>query len=54
MGRKKLRAVSDKLEGRTAPEALPLSVEGQVLWTIEQATDVSNLSKMYVGWAPWL
>ena len=54
LGRKKLSIVNAKLQGRTTVDALPMSVEGQVHWLIEQATDANNLCRMYQGWAPWL
>lgn len=53
-GKSKLLVVAQKLEGRTSADGLPMSVEGQVLWLIQQATDINNLSKMYHGWLPWL
>jgi serine/threonine-protein kinase ATR len=34
--------------------SLPLSVEGQVHRLIEEATDETNLLRMYVGWMPHL
>jgi serine/threonine-protein kinase ATR len=53
-GRTKLAAVSARLEGRATLEGLPMSVDGQVQWLIEQATDPGNLAHMFRGWAPWL
>ena len=33
---------------------LPLSVEGQVQFLINEATSQDNLSQMFVGWTPFL
>ena len=32
---------------------LPLSVEGQALRLIKEATDKENLGSMYIWWMPW-
>lgn len=37
---------------RSTP-SLPLSVESQVHWLIEEATNKENLGKMYIWWMPW-
>lgn len=34
--------------------SLPLSIKGQVHDLIEQATNIENLSKMYIGWGAYL
>jgi phosphatidylinositol kinase/protein kinase (PI-3 family) len=31
-----------------------LSVEGQVHTQINEAISQENLSRMYIGWAPWM
>ena len=47
--------INRKLQGyMTLQSALPLSVSGQVAELIREATDLKNLSKMYIGWAPYL
>ena len=33
--------------------SLPLSVEGQALRLIKEATDKENLGSMYIWWMPW-
>ncbi|XP_068737355.1 serine/threonine-protein kinase ATR-like isoform X2 [Montipora capricornis] len=33
---------------------IPLSIEGQVHYLINEATNVENLSRMYIGWGPYL
>lgn len=38
----------------TADAAHPLSVQGQVQRLIQQATSDENLSRMYIGWMPFL
>lgn len=40
--------------GYVMTSRLPLSVQGQVEELITQAVDPANLSKMYIGWAPYL
>ncbi|GAB6018708.1 hypothetical protein CHUAL_000384 [Chamberlinius hualienensis] len=39
---------------RAQISAFPLSVEGQVATLIKQATDETNLSQMYIGWAAYM
>ena len=38
----------------TQADALPLSVQGQVQWLIQEAVSMENLSQMYIGWMPFL
>ena len=58
-----LKNIESKLSGlisiseRSAavnPNSLALSVAGQVQYLIKEATSHENLSKMYIGWAPYL
>ncbi|KAI9025680.1 hypothetical protein DFJ74DRAFT_605145 [Hyaloraphidium curvatum] len=46
--------ISSKSSSSAAGSGLPLSVEGQVRELISSATDLFNLSMMYVGWASHL
>ncbi len=48
-----LRTIYNKLNGRVTV-GLPLGIEGQVDDLIDQARDVTNLSKMYIGWAAYM
>lgn len=48
-----IHTVRRKLNGYV-DESLPLSSHGQVEELIRQATSAENLSKMFVGWAPFL
>ncbi|XP_064394848.1 serine/threonine-protein kinase ATR-like [Halichondria panicea] len=51
-----IQDIEDRLNGKYSQKTkgLPLSVEGQVDALIKEATDVDNLSRMYVGWAPFM
>jgi serine/threonine-protein kinase ATR len=61
-----LDKVNERLEGvynykssrstirSTSADSLPLSVQGQVHRIIQEATSEVNLSKMYIGWMPFL
>jgi cell cycle checkpoint protein MEC1 len=40
--------------GEHAESALSLSIQGQVHRLIKEATSAENLSRMYVGWMPFL
>jgi serine/threonine-protein kinase ATR len=56
---KSLLAIDKKLQGyvsssSSVESSLPLSVPGQVNLLINQATSLENLSRMYIGWAPYL
>ena len=63
-GLEALRRVQERLTGNVSSTKKdqrkktlinhPLSVEGQVNYVIEQATDHDNLAVMYWGWAPYL
>lgn len=46
--------IDRKLQGYSISIGLPLSAQGQVSTLIEQATDLKNLSGMYIGWGPYL
>lgn len=46
--------IKQKLEGVEGTEGEPWSVEGQVQHLLMEAQDPDNLSRMYVGWAPWM
>lgn len=45
-----LDQVQTKVRGIMRGEVIPLGVEGQVQELIRQATDVTNLVNMYIGW----
>ena len=56
-----LKTIENKLNGlissfgsKTVNMNMPLSVAGQVQYLIKEATSHENLSKMYLGWAPYL
>ena len=51
---KSLQAIDRKLLGYINNLKLPMSVAGQVEYLIRTATDPENLSRMYIGWAPYL
>ncbi|KAJ3030098.1 UNVERIFIED_CONTAM: serine/threonine-protein kinase M1 [Siphonaria sp. JEL0065] len=51
---KHLTKIETKLKGVVKQNLLPLSIEGQVAELIAEATDPTNLSVMYIGWAPFL
>ena len=56
---KALLAIDKKLQGYVSSSSslesrLPLSVSGQVSLLIDEATSLENLSRMYIGWAPYL
>lgn len=41
-------------KGSNAVRHTELSVQGQVENVIKDATDVSNLARMYIGWMPYI
>jgi len=51
-----MRRIESRLRGQLGEDKmeLPLSVPGQVHQLIEDATSEENLSRMYVGWMPWM
>lgn len=49
-----LDEIEMKLRGQVAKESLPLNVHGQVAQLIKEATSLSNLAQMYIGWMAWL
>jgi ataxia telangiectasia mutated family protein len=49
-----LNRLKQKLEGHVDDDGLPLNVEAQVKRVIQEATDESNLCRLYYGWAPFL
>lgn len=49
-----LTTIKNKLRGIKRQDSLALSVSGQVEYVVQQATNPHNLSKMYVGWMPFL
>ncbi|XP_062515326.1 serine/threonine-protein kinase ATR-like [Corticium candelabrum] len=54
-GVKKVNDVEQRLRGLMAHnKGLPLSIEGQVHYLIQEARDYNNLCFMYMGWAPFL
>ncbi|KAJ3016848.1 serine/threonine-protein kinase M1, partial [Thoreauomyces humboldtii] len=55
--RQTLDVINRKLQGYAsgaAPSALPLGPEGQVHELIQQATSISNLAAMYIGWTAYM
>ncbi|KNC81583.1 hypothetical protein SARC_06102 [Sphaeroforma arctica JP610] len=50
---KTVNEVRTRLNG-SSHSGLPMSVEGEVTYLIGEATSVDNLSRMYVGWGPYL
>jgi serine/threonine-protein kinase ATR len=46
--------VEMRLKGQLKKDSLPMSTTGVVHALIEEATTIDNLSKMYIGWMPWL
>lgn len=48
-----MRNVMLKIAGRHGTKSFA-SARGQVLDLIEEATDVQNLSRMYIGWSAFL
>eukprot|EP00126_Sphaerothecum_destruens_P012111 Sdes_comp20982_c0_seq10m19359 len=54
--RQAAKVVSDiekRLKGKQK-NSLPISIEGQVHGLIQEATNIDNLCRMYVGWGPYL
>jgi serine-protein kinase ATM len=49
-----LLRIRQKLEGIESGEGEASGVEGQVRRLIQEATDPDRLSRMYVGWAPFV
>lgn len=57
MAVKTLKTIESKLKGYTQSSqkfGFPLSAQGQVSELISQATSLENLSRMYIGWAPFM
>ena len=52
--RRVLTGIRQKLEGYEESTPEMLSVEGQVQLLISEARSPENLSKLFVGWAPWV
>ncbi|KAK7207679.1 hypothetical protein BZA70DRAFT_271921 [Myxozyma melibiosi] len=49
-----LERMKKRFRGSTADDSFPLSIDAQVDGLLKQATDVKNLSAMYIGWvAMW-
>ncbi|XP_028398063.1 serine/threonine-protein kinase ATR-like isoform X2 [Dendronephthya gigantea] len=55
-GLKIVKQIEQRLRGYSIKNKIliPLSIEGEVHQLISEATDVDNLSKMYIGWAAYL
>jgi len=53
MARRALLAVKAKLHGAHESDTA-LGVPAHVGWVLHEATDISNLARMYFGWSPWL
>ena len=49
-----INRIKNKLQGIEDPASDPFSVDGQLEFIVNEAQDISNLSKIYFGWAPWL
>jgi len=49
LAKKCVDVIDKKLKGSALTE-FPLSVEGQVQDLLLEATDIGNLSEMYIGW----
>ena len=51
---KELKKIDSKLNGIIESRGpTPLTVSGQVQALIAEATDINNLSQMYIWWMPW-
>lgn len=46
--------VKQKLDGQDVEGGVALSVEAQVGLLLQAAQDPDKLSRMFVGWAPWM
>lgn len=46
--------IKNKLHGLEDSASDALSIEGQIEHVVNEAQDVANLSRIFVGWAPWL
>ena len=53
VGRLLLR-LGEKLDAIEDGSAIPMSVSGQVGRLIQDATDPSNLCRLFPGWQPWI
>jgi len=55
-GVKILKDIEKRIQGFEGNNRIriPLSIEGQVHYLINEATSADNLSRMYIGWAPYL
>jgi ataxia telangiectasia mutated family protein len=53
-GQRTLLRVRNKLQGHDDPCGDTFTVQGQVEYLLQEAQSVSNLSKLFPGWAPWL
>lgn len=50
-----IKNIEDRLLGNfPKAKGLPLSIEGQVHSLIQEATDIDNLSRMFIGWAAYM
>lgn len=49
-----LEICRDKIRGVKSRDSAPLSVTGQVEDLIQQAVSANNLSRMYIGWMPFI
>ena len=53
-----LRDIERRIDGAVRKygkaTGLPLAVEGQVEYLIQEATNVDNLAQMYIGWAAYM
>ena len=52
MAERVLLRLQEKLEG--IEDGVPLSVSGQVNQLIQEATDPSNLCRLFPGWQAWI
>jgi serine/threonine-protein kinase ATR len=49
-----VESIRRKVKGLLPNESIPLSVEGHVEELIKEAVSPANLSRMYIGWCPFL
>jgi ataxia telangiectasia mutated family protein len=49
-----LRRIRNKLQGLEDPTGDAFGIEGQVDYLINEATNPTNLCKLFPGWSPWL
>ena len=50
----RLKGILKSSRQSNKPRSVPLSIEGHVNYLLQEATDIKNLSQMYVGWAAFM